>query len=492
MCESTIHEAVETFFDFPVSCPRIWWHQWVNFPFQIDTKSKICEPCRDILVPFHQFYLTAQNNQIVNIKIEPEIVIVDPIDEPIFEPTIVDPTIDETRLICALCSESYSSRYSLRIHFVRRHGKHIDGMRDLSSERRTCKKCGKILSGAAKLKDHMSLVHKKLGVQCRHCKEYYKSRKARSKHVQEKHLKDAVLQCAECKVRFKSAGHFKRHVEKQVCQNTAYQYPLNVEFQHKKLSNRYECNVCGIRLASTWGLKRHIDNIHSSYSKCYICTECHRTYKRKEKLVPHKRLCPGKPIIKYEPFDVYLCARCDASHRTIKDVVAHQINCQYNRSDCERTNVFTKEQRHYVNSLMLRSGHHFQCVICTTNFGTRGNCYAHIRLNHMNLEPYFCDCCHLKFLNKSQLRAHFARRNQRNALVDMMGARVHCPICDSRFLTDQHLAVHHQKCHAPLRKCKICRLETRTMDAHMLEHVYEVVPLEEDIRTTEVIELVDS
>ncbi|XP_078527238.1 zinc finger protein 10-like isoform X2 [Lissotriton helveticus] len=148
-------------------------------------------------------------------------------------------------------------------------------------------------------------------------------------------------------------------------------------------------------------------NIHKTLS-LYSCTECSKTFSKKEYLTEHKNTHIGaRP---------YQCNQCEKS--------------------------FTKKDNLFVHKRAHTGERPYHCIICDKHFSQKGVLNRHQRI-HIGERPYQCNICEKRFSQKGVLNRH-----QRTH----MGEKPYqCTECEKSF-SQKGTLIAHQRAHSIYKK----------------------------------------
>ena len=124
-----------------------------------------------------------------------------------------------------------------------------------------CKVCNLILLSLEELHSHIKIHVEKQKLNCKICKEKFKSIQEKAKHFRTIHQKLVNFICDFCgKSHFKTSPILKRHIEEV----------------HFKLYN-FECNHCSMTFNRKVKLEDHINYVHKGL-KNYVCQQCNKDF----------------------------------------------------------------------------------------------------------------------------------------------------------------------------------------------------------------------
>ena len=130
------------------------------------------------------------------------------------------------KMQCDLCGETFTQRVALKSHKIRKHEEEINALYEGEGGKFPCTMCEKIFNTSELLKDHLSVIHKKIGV----------SHKTSQKS----------WTCDRCGKNLSSSSMLKKHIL----------------FVHEGQKN-VECDVCKRAFSQEYNLRLHMKNMHT-------------------------------------------------------------------------------------------------------------------------------------------------------------------------------------------------------------------------------------
>ncbi|XP_017492887.1 PREDICTED: zinc finger protein 235 [Rhagoletis zephyria] len=233
---------------------------------------------------------------------------------------------------CVQCSHSFAHKITLDAHVRKVH--------EGSKRPFKCDRCEKSYSFIGGLYTHIKEIHEAevRSYACDNpgCGRIYTSFIAMQKHKRLKHSDTPCLKqhvCEQCGATFNQSGnlkyhrrskhpteaeqaeqeHLKQRFECDVCKKLFHsRYTLKYHtLQLHTNEMKYECNVCGRRMAKKFMLVQHM-LVHSTDKM--PCEHCGRQFIRKFELEAHVRAVH----MKLKPFECQYCAECFASRKTLR------------------------------------------------------------------------------------------------------------------------------------------------------------------------------
>jgi uncharacterized Zn-finger protein len=177
-------------------------------------------------------------------------------------------------------------------------------------------------------------IHEKKRFKCEFegCEKAYSSQSAKKLHFEEVHLqknRKNLLCCDLCEYKHREKTVLKSHMFTKHLNLRPFKCKLCEKCyadikslkDHKKLKHgpngplKFECNICGIKIASKFGLRSH-KKTHIDFQ----CDSCDRIFKTQLKLKIHLKL---DHLIEVEEFECNLCSK---KFVTKKRMLVHKKN----------------------------------------------------------------------------------------------------------------------------------------------------------------------
>ncbi len=214
---------------------------------------------------------------------------------------------------------------------------------------------------------------------------------------------------------------------------------------------RYECYLCKRTFRTMDRLRKHITNYHNVQHKLWSCSDCHKRFSQRNKLVEH--------FYKHISTKCEHCS-CDA-FTTLRDLRKHY---QQTHSDqltlhpcnrCPKKFVLKAQLRIHMHNHLDSLSKKFNCNMCSDTFLSGVQLKGHIRAFHTT---YLCQDCGKTFKNNSLLMSHQKTHNSEKPFV--------CSKCPSRFKWKVALT-YHMTIHQQDRKhvCETCGMSFTTRSA---------------------------
>ena len=209
---------------------------------------------------------------------------------------------------------------------------------------------------------------------------------------------------------------------------------------------RHECNVCGKKIKTSKGLKRHISVLHQTEKPS--CPHCDYEYQDMIKLVRHINNHTGN-----RP---HVCDQCDYKSLTKHELRRHknykhtQIK-KYSCPDCGKGFVETSHLRRHM---LIHSGERpWPCSQCPLFFQSKFHVDRHVRV-HTGEKPYICPTCEQGFTQHGSLKDHMMTHHKSPEEQE----RFSCNFCTSSYTRNAELRKHTREFHLRLNpvRCKWC------------------------------------
>lgn len=233
---------------------------------------------------------------------------------------------------CDQCSHNFAHKITLEAHVRKVH--------EGSKRPFQCDRCEKSYTFIGGLYTHIKEIHdaevRSYACDISECGRIYTSFIAMQKHKRLKHSDASCVTkyvCEQCGAIFNQSGNLKYHrrakhpteaeqaekgqlkerFECDVCKKLFYsRYTLKYHtLQLHTNETKYECNICGRRMAKKFMLVQHM-LVHSNDK--IPCEHCGRLFIRKFELEAHVKAVH----MKLKPFECQYCSECFASKKTLR------------------------------------------------------------------------------------------------------------------------------------------------------------------------------
>lgn len=202
---------------------------------------------------------------------------------------------------------------------------------------------------------------------------------------------------------------------------------------------------CKQRYAKRWRLLEHM-SYHLNPDD-FKCPECLRQFTAKDRIDKHCQQMHGpKEDLTHE------CDKCGRRFRALAGLKTHLLS------------HLSKEEK---DTLRVHI-----CNECGSKFITKFLLVQHMKLVHIQANPYVCDICAKIYKSKAQFLYHHKTSHQ-----ESREPKVQCKICKRLCLNEHRLKTHMRRVHADdgPHICDICQKEapsSRALKSHKL-YVHE-------------------
>ncbi|KOC61939.1 Transcription factor IIIA [Habropoda laboriosa] len=195
------------------------------------------------------------------------------------------------KLVCQECNETFAKKYQLKAH-VAIH----------SSISYTCDQCNKNFKDCKKFDRHKTnheKGRKRYPCTMPECNEVFEKWVLLCAHIRTQHVYD--YKCTTCGKVFLSKQHLKRHSEVHMESRSVISCPfekcprvyyfkrnLTTHIRTYHLEDKYECDICKIKIGTKRRLEEHIQKLHMSEKKIKQIKRKSQRRKRKDAGMPKK------------------------------------------------------------------------------------------------------------------------------------------------------------------------------------------------------------
>ncbi|XP_030752954.1 zinc finger imprinted 3-like isoform X2 [Sitophilus oryzae] len=256
----------------------------------------------------------------------------------------------------------------------------------------------------------------------------------------------------------------KKRIHKCAICNFQARYASNIR-QHKKVHLTQEerelfaCSYCDNKYISKQGLKNHLDNNHSEFSKKshlaheerqkFSCVHCNKKYTRKHNLNQHLEDNHIDSRAHVPQKKVYRCSRC--SYYTIRKSYIEK----------HKKSHLTREERQM-----------FACAHCDNEYRSKISLRYHLQNNHTDSRTrelkesqkkvYICTICDFQTRYSTSIRDH-----KETHLAPGQRQLFSCAQCGNTYRTKTGLKYHLRNTHIDSRmqknvyRCSTCSFQTQ-------------------------------
>ncbi|XP_050506744.1 zinc finger protein 343-like isoform X14 [Diabrotica virgifera virgifera] len=235
---------------------------------------------------------------------------------------------------------------------------------------------------------------------------------------------------------------------------------------HKGIHEKSKCDICG-RLIEPDNMKNHVLT-HTASIGPSVCSICGATYKNFNCLRSH--------IFHYHKHSAhqYICEECGKGFRIKNKFLLHKRKVHIGIKNCKCS---TCGKAFFTNSNLLRHVRMTHeklrphvCEYCGTGFSSKYVLKTHKR-QHTNEKPFVCQHCSEGFRQRVSLRSHLKSKHGIEEAQEFF-----CKTCEKGFATNYALSIH-ERLHETEKKCKICS-ENFAGDEYLANHLREIHHLE--------------
>ncbi|XP_055382207.1 zinc finger protein 658B-like [Condylostylus longicornis] len=221
--------------------------------------------------------------------------------------------------------------------------------------------------------------------QCNICEKYFSSKRARARHIRQKHSENLDLpshKCSTCGRFFKNLWNLNAH-----------------EVTHLSKTDRklYDCPQCSKQFTSEAHMQDHIRVIHKK-EKSFICELCGAAFGRSGNLFDHR--------LTHSTEKKFKCSKCEKTFKCKRSLKIHFDTHEGTEYSCQICGIKLNTKRILRRHMIVHSDlNKYKCNFCSKQF-KRADAFKNHIILHTGLKPYQCPFCGLAFANGSNCRKH--------------------------------------------------------------------------------------
>ena len=210
----------------------------------------------------------------------------------------------------------------------------------------------------------------------------------------------------------------------------------------EKKDTAFCCEFCTKFFTEEYELKNHIQTCICTLGKQYLCSECGKSFKRKDRLKIHKQIHTG-----VKSFKCNMCEKFFSRKDILKEHSRVHIGDRPHKCNvCGKS--FTKMCHLREHNWVHTGEKPYECTVCGKSFATNSQLTYHNRI-HTGEKPYKCTVCEKSFATNDRLIYH-------NRIHT--GEKPHkCNVCEKSFTTNTSLR-QHNRIHTGEKpfQCNVC------------------------------------
>ncbi|KAK3912171.1 Zinc finger protein 64 [Frankliniella fusca] len=215
----------------------------------------------------------------------------------------------------------------------------------------------------------------------------------------------------------------------------------NVKSVRKRKLHSCPNDGCNFQGTSVRDLTRHIRK-HTG-ERPFKCTECEKTFTRRDKLSSHLRYHAGVE-------KTFQCNVCEFACSEQNSLVIHMRRHTDERPyECQICGHKARTKSHLIVHLRKHTGDHpYKCKKCGRAFTTSSDLTRHSRL-HTGDKPFACEHCSYAAALKTSLKTHIQQNHS-------PGVSLTCPKCSTQCQSRKDLRIHIKAHKDDSKHCSKC------------------------------------
>ncbi|XP_044731085.1 zinc finger protein OZF-like [Chrysoperla carnea] len=274
---------------------------------------------------------------------------------------------------CVVCGIECPSVENLRKHFTDDHKQ-----KPIYS----CNECSKTYDLYTTFRKHVGKHRNRYNFKCDICSRYFYQPYLLRLHLRS-HSDEKNYTCPKCGKNLKTADNLQRHLR----------------LHQPDLRQKYECDICKKKLATTSSLLYHQKTVHLG-KRDFNCDQCGKMFSTRTQLQGHLNTV-------HSDIKPFTCDQCQRSFKTRRILKVHlQVHSDEKPHSCEICGKrFTRKETLSRHSSVHTGVLAFECEYCHKRFRTKPLLKVHIR-QHTGERPYSCLECNHHFANDSNYIKH--------------------------------------------------------------------------------------